>query len=189
MARKIPRLAAVASLFIASLSFTPTTAAWAASACSSPQEKTFSLPGKPDVWVGAELCVYTSGSGNNNKQAILSINWQGSFLGGKRFDKFVAEVRVERNDIVYGNEQCNWTSDLNGISDSEGVMWDCYAYYSSSLNGGWTADGRIIYNINNDGKGDMVWNLAGSPRVAIAPDGTETLEPSTEESSTEEAAS
>ncbi|MEV0390194.1 hypothetical protein [Nonomuraea sp. NPDC050643] len=187
MVRTIPRLAAVASLFIASLAITPTTAAWAASACSSPQEKTFSLPGKPDVWVGAEMCIYTRGTGNNQKTGMLSINWSGSFLGGKRFDKFVAEVRVERNDIIYGNELCDWTSDLNSITDSEGVMWDCYAYYNSSLNGGWTADGRIIYNINNDGKGDYVWNLTGSPRVAIAPDGTETLEPSAEAPSVEEA--
>lgn len=181
MARKVLRLAAVTSLVIAGLTVTPTTAAWAEADCSPPQEKTFSLPGKPDVWVGAELCVYTRGTSNNQKQAVLSINWQGSFLGGKRFDKFVAEVRVERNDIIYGNEQCNWTSDLNNISDSEGRMWDCYAYHNSSLNGGWTADGRIIYNINNDGKGDMVWELTGSGRVSLAPDGTEIEQPSTEE--------
>ncbi|MEV1170620.1 hypothetical protein [Nonomuraea sp. NPDC049784] len=38
----------------------------------------------------------------------------------------------------------------------------------------------IIYNINNGGKGDMRWELGGSPSTSLAPDGTETTEPSTE---------
>lgn len=34
-----------------------------------------------------------------------------------------------------------------------------------SGSGGWTADGKVIYNINNDGKGDFVWSLTGSPAI------------------------
>ncbi|GAA3588615.1 hypothetical protein GCM10022419_083720 [Nonomuraea rosea] len=175
----MPRLAAAATLVAGSIALAPG-AAHAAAACSAPQEKTFNLPGKPDVWVGAELCIYSSGTSGNTKKAVLSINWDGSFLGGTRFDKFIAQSRVERHDTVLDSNNCDWKSDLNGHASSEGQMWDCFAWWTSAANGGWTADGVIIYNINNDGKGDMRWELGGSPSISLAPDGTETTEPSAE---------
>ncbi|WP_406673981.1 hypothetical protein WBK31_38080 [Nonomuraea sp. N2-4H] len=53
MVRTITRIAAIGTLLATTLASSPTTGAWAATTCSAPQEKTFSLPGRPDVCVGA----------------------------------------------------------------------------------------------------------------------------------------
>ena len=35
----------------------------------------------------------------------------------------------------------------------------------SGLDGGWTADGYIKYDITDDGEGPKTWSLHGSPRI------------------------
>jgi hypothetical protein len=41
--------------------------------------------------------------------------------------------------------------------------------YASTANGGWTADGKVTYDIDldgdGDGDGDKTWSLGGSPSV------------------------
>lgn len=133
----------------------------AASKCSAQNEKSFDLPGKPDVWVGIILCIDRTSAGNGH--AFANIQWDGSFLGGKRFDKFELQVRIERYDSVFDDARCSFTTPLNnrieGGGECGGAVW------TSSAKGGWSADGTVTYNVNSDGKGDMTWELHGSPLV------------------------
>jgi hypothetical protein len=36
---------------------------------------------------------------------------------------------------------------------------------TASGTGGWSADGSVTYNINNDGEGAHTWDLTGSPGI------------------------
>ncbi|WP_433466198.1 hypothetical protein [Spirillospora sp. CA-128828] len=154
-----------ASLGIATLATTGAlvtgSAAQAATAACYDNEKTFSLPGKPDVWVGIELCIHHTSA--DRRVAHADVSWDGSFLGGKRFDGFEVLIRIERNDTVYDYEWCDFTDTIN--SEPSSSHWYCSVAYTSTADGGWTADGAVIYNVNNDGDGDKVWDLHGTPKV------------------------
>jgi hypothetical protein len=131
--------------------------------------RNIALPGKPDIDVSARSCVYKDG---NTRRARIQLRWEPNLegLGGDRFDKFSVQVRLEQNDKVIASNWC----DLRGALNGDGGSDDCStSYVASSYQYGWTGDGKIVYNINNDGLGDYVWNLHGSNEVKIAPNGLE----------------
>ncbi|MDP4511789.1 hypothetical protein [Nonomuraea turcica] len=147
------------------LSASPAHAAgWTCSA--SWASKSFDLPGKPDATVWARGCIYKDGS---TRAARIEYKWSsGTAVDDRRFDKFVIQTRLERYDLIQTTRYCDITDEINHPSENSGEGHCTTLPYTSSLTGGWTSDGKIIYNINSDGKGDFEWNLPGSPQVTVA---------------------
>ncbi|WP_157548463.1 hypothetical protein [Nonomuraea candida] len=130
----------------------------------------FSLPGKPDVRAWGRSCIYKDG---NTRRGRVQIKWKATSSAdlGKRFDKFSIQARLERNDKVIAGQWCDITGALNG--EDEGSETCTTSYVTSTSQYEWTGDGKVVYNINDDGLDDYVWNLHGSPEVKIAPSGLE----------------
>jgi len=134
--------------------------------CSSGNERTIALPGKPDIWMRVMLCVERVSSSQH--YAYAKVYWDASLIGGNRFDGFKLQVRLERNDAV----KATWTCDLKRVLNE----WDSgptnghfcgSASSTSTLTGGWSADGKADYDVDNDGKGYLpAWQLGGSPLVS-----------------------
>ncbi|MEV4015457.1 hypothetical protein AB0J35_33640 [Nonomuraea angiospora] len=109
----------------------------------------------------------------NTRRGRIEIRWEtntGAWYGN-RFDKFVVQARLERDDRVIASQSCDLTDTLN--NDFEGSDTCTTSYVTSSAQDGWTGDGKVTYNINDDGKSDYTWNLHGSGEVRVQPDGTE----------------
>ncbi|MFI8366894.1 hypothetical protein [Streptomyces sp. NPDC085466] len=141
-------------------------AAAATTKCYSANERTIALPGKPDIWMRVMLCVERVSS--TQHYAYAKVYWDASLIGGNRFDGFKLQVRLERNDAT----MASWTCDLKSVLNS----WDSgptnghfcgSASSTSSLSGGWSADGKADYDVDNDGKSWLPsWQLHGSPLVS-----------------------
>ncbi|MGK5673489.1 hypothetical protein ACSNOB_11690 [Micromonospora sp. URMC 106] len=108
--------------------------------------------------VTVKLCV-VSRNGGHFADGYVSWNEAGS----NKFDKFVVQVRLERNDADIAVTSCSMTSSINSLYQGDDF---CGRGSFASGSGGWTADGKVTYNINNDGEGDMVWELTGSPSIS-----------------------
>ncbi|MFF4624955.1 hypothetical protein [Nonomuraea jabiensis] len=132
--------------------------------------RSFELPNKPNVRAEARSCVYKDG---NTRRGRIEIRWNtnpGAWIGN-RFDKFVVQARLERDDRVIASQSCDLTDEIN--SDVHGSDTCTTSYVTSSAQEGWTGDGKVTYNIDDDGKSDFTWNLHGSGEVRVQPDGTE----------------
>ncbi|WP_149827259.1 hypothetical protein [Streptomyces tailanensis] len=129
-------------------------------------ERTISLPNKPDIWMRIMLCVERVSS--TQHYAYAKVYWDASFIGGNRFDGFKLHVRLERNDSVKDTWTCNLKSVLNDWDSGPTNGHFCgSAFSSASQAGGWTADGKADYDVDNDGKGYLPsWQLQGSPSVS-----------------------
>lgn len=131
------------------------TPAGAAVACKS-NSKEF-----PTDWYNADvtikLCVRSENGGHF---ADAYVTWNEA--GSNKFDRFTVEVRLERNDADIAVDTCSMTASINSLYQGDDF---CGRGSFASGSGGWTADGKVIYNINNDGKGDFVWSLTGSPAI------------------------
>lgn len=131
----------------------------AASKCGEDQKKTFYPPGRANTFVTARTCVQTDGT---MKRGWVEISWTGK--AGAKFDDFIVTARLERNDAERGYAYCPITSDVNGSSSGS---YTCDPLpVRTSQTGGWTGDGKIIYDYNDDGKGDFTWDLKGSPKLS-----------------------
>ncbi|MFG1998775.1 hypothetical protein ACGFNU_06465 [Spirillospora sp. NPDC048911] len=131
----------------------------AASRCGADQKKTFHPPGRSNTTVTARTCVQSDGT---LKRGWVEISWIGGT--GAKFDDFVVTARLERNDAERGYAYCPVTSDVNGSSTGS---YTCDPLpVRTSQSGGWTGDGKIIYDYNDDGKGGFTWDLTGSPKVS-----------------------
>lgn len=161
--RTIAASLGVATLATTGVLINGSSAQAATSACYDNQ-KTIALPGKPDVWVGVELCIYHTSA--DRRLASADVTWDGAFLGGTRFDLFEIIIRIERNDTVYNHLWCDFTAEINSEPSSGYSHWYCPIAYTSAADGGWSADGSVVYNVNNDGKGDMVWDLHGTALIS-----------------------
>ncbi|MFB4292010.1 hypothetical protein ACBI99_30500 [Nonomuraea sp. ATR24] len=169
----ISRIATIAMAAVALAGGTALTAPPAQAASwnchASWNEKSFNLPGKPDMTVWARSCVYKDG---NTRRARIELRWdQAEPVYGESFDKFAVQVRLERDDTVITSGWCEFKQTLNDNPDGFGSCTS--RYVTSSAQYGWTGDGKVVYNINNDGNGDYTWNLHGSGEVKIAPNGLE----------------
>ncbi|MFE6737937.1 hypothetical protein [Streptomyces tubercidicus] len=130
--------------------------AQAAGGCSRSQHKELSTSGY-DVDIYVKMCIYYNGA---TYVGTAQGYWQEA--GGHKFDNFDVQARVEEFGWTKSRKTSDQTAEINGrTADSFQVQ----AEWLSGQENGFTADGKITYNINDDGKGDMVWNLAGSPAV------------------------
>ncbi|MEV7910831.1 MULTISPECIES: hypothetical protein [Streptomyces] len=136
------------------------------------QSKTFDTPGS-NVTFKIKLCVsLNSSSGKYHAYAMGSWSGGGNYAVGE-MDKFLLLLRLERSDAIMRAESCEFRSGINWVpSDSFRpsdmptiISGECDLNTDATNSGGgkWTADGKIIYNIQNDGDGDKTWELGGSP--------------------------
>lgn len=150
----------------------PATAAVPDKCNANYQSKTFDTPGS-DVTFKIKLCVsLNSSTGKYHAYAMGSWSGGGNYVVGE-MDKFRLGLRLERSDALMRYASCEFRSGINWIeadsfkpSDIPTIIsGECDLNTDSTNSGGgtWTADGKIIYNINNDGDGDKTWELAGSP--------------------------
>ncbi|MFF6878908.1 hypothetical protein ACFY9S_26865 [Streptomyces sp. NPDC012474] len=166
MKRQIVRLVNTATAVgIAALTgvvMTPGSAiAAAATKCSASQHKEFDTIGANlDLYV--TLCVHRSSGNDYNSYADISWKDGGGGLSAGMED-LVLNLRLERNDADYRNENINIAGSVN-YKDS-GSMRVTGARYHSNTTGGWTADGHIAWDIQNDGAGGGTWGLGGSPSI------------------------
>ncbi|WP_405726306.1 hypothetical protein OG607_22545 [Streptomyces sp. NBC_01537] len=144
----------------------------AAEACNtSYQTKEFPTTGY-NVDFKIKLCIKKVGT--NSYQAYAKGSWGDGGATTRKFDKFNIVVRVERDDVVKGSGTRPLMNSINlhetGSFDADGDSHNEYQwagiYATSSLDGGWSADGKIVYDIDEDGQGDLPdWNLTGSPTI------------------------
>lgn len=136
------------------------------------QSKTFDTPGS-NVTFKIKLCAsLNSSTGKYHAYAMGSWSGGGNYVVGE-MDKFRLGLRLERSNDLMRYESCEFRSGINWIekdsfkpSDVPTIIsGECDLNTDSTNRGGgtWTADGKITYNINNDGDGDKTWNLGGSP--------------------------
>lgn len=133
----------------------------AAQACY-PNVKSFSIPGQLDPTVTIDLCVRTDGP---DIVAEAHISWDRGTVGtiGTAFDAFTLNLRLEKNDADIKKATCdsNLLRAINSHRDGDYFCQTSWANKGSSKK--WSADGNVVYNINNDGDGNKTWSLHGSP--------------------------
>ncbi|PZT74205.1 MULTISPECIES: hypothetical protein [unclassified Streptomyces] len=167
MRRSISKIVTTAvagsTLAVAAVLTTPTSASAAAtSKCSGTQHKEFDTIGfNLDVYIN--LCVHrTSG---NNYYAKAHIAWKDGGGGlSTGMDDVTVNLRLERHDADYKTASGRYNGIMNLYQDGSGYAFSTGSYSSSST-GGWTADGNVHWDINNDGAGGGTWSLTGSPAI------------------------
>ncbi|WP_432250043.1 hypothetical protein ACRAR1_24535 [Streptomyces sanyensis] len=160
--RKITSAAVAAGAALTGVVATPAPASAAATTkCSSTQHREVDTVG-PNLDIYVKLCVVRDASNRYHAQAVVS--WKdgggGACCG---MEKVLVEVRLERRDAVQRRTSGNLQASMSGFSD--GTIPLKTSTYTSSSPGGWTADGKVVYNIQNDGAGDRTWQLGGSPSI------------------------
>ncbi|MET8328040.1 hypothetical protein [Streptomyces sp. NPDC005181] len=77
------------------------------------------------------------------------------------FDDFEVLSRLEQNDSAVETTTCFLTGAIN---QNYSGYYACTTKYASGTNK-YTADGKVVYDINNDGLGMLApWELTGSPK-------------------------
>lgn len=147
----------------ATTTLTPAPAqAAAAEACTGWQHKEFPTSGF-NTDVSVKLCVTKYSGGTPEHGAYAYVKWSDGG-GARKFDNFDVRIRLERHDADQAAGACDYTSEING--NSAGGPRYCFgAAHVSSLDGGWTADGYVAYNLDADGEGGKTWSLHGSPQI------------------------
>lgn len=107
-----------------------------------------------DADVTVKLCVRSENGGHF---ADGYVSW--SDAGSNKFDRLKVQVRPERYDADIAVDTCSSTAAINSTSTGDAF---CGIGSFAGGSGGWTADGHVVYNINNDRKGDFTWFLHGS---------------------------
>ncbi|MEU1279829.1 hypothetical protein [Streptomyces sp. NPDC005805] len=160
--RKAVATTVAASAALVGVMAAPTpVAAAAATKCSKTQHKEVDTVG-PNLDMYIELCVVRDSS--NRYHARATVKWAdgggGACCG---MEKVLVEVRLERRDVVQRKATGNLQASMSG--SASGTIPIRTSTYTSSSAGGWTADGKVTYNIQSDGAGDKVWDLGGSPSI------------------------
>lgn len=159
--------AAVLPLAVAGVATLASTPAFADDyACSGVHEKTFPTPGN-DTRVEVKLCI---DRGADGYQAYAYVEWwnggDSNVNDDRKFDRFDVQIRVEQHasgsETVRGSRTC----DSQYLINTTGTYGDdCGKYVVSNRTGTWSADGKIVYDIDRDGNGAYTWDLHGSPQI------------------------
>lgn len=148
-------LVAFASLFLL------VTPASAAMECNT-NEGTFPTPGVYTD-VNVKLCAASEEIGDEEMvtaRAYVKFSRPIPLVDG--FEQFELALRLERNDKNIALHSCELKDHLN---DGQSGSAYCDTEFVKKRGGGWTADGVVTFNINNDGGGAQTWTLIGSPRI------------------------
>lgn len=128
---------------------------------------TYRLPGEQDVRVRHQVCVIKF-SGARYKAWIFT-RW--SPVGGgamhHRFDAFKIQVRFEQDDEVagYAPVWCDITSQINHNKSGTQTCQTKVAGPVPRPDMANTGDGKVVVNVDGDGKGAATHQLHGSPVV------------------------
>ncbi|MFH8613673.1 hypothetical protein ACH4E8_01190 [Streptomyces sp. NPDC017979] len=148
---------AAGGLLVAS---SPTTAAETAASrgCSTKQHKEFDTSGyNTDVYL--TLCVASRDGGY-----IASADGYYIDGGGKRkFDNFDIQIRLERDNKDLKVSVCDITAEINRADN--GPIQCQTKIHATGSSKGLSADGKVNYDLDADGKGGYTWALTGSPRL------------------------
>ncbi|MEU1553525.1 hypothetical protein [Streptomyces scabiei] len=138
-----------------------TASAAAASKCTGEQHKTYDTIGA-DLDVYVNLCV--SRTSGNDYQATVKFRWSDGGGGlSTGMDKLKVNLRLERNDVTQRSGSADWAEATN-FAQSGNRGFSTTTFHSNTT-GGWTADGDIDWDINNDGTGGGTTPLQGSPEI------------------------
>ncbi|MFD4835356.1 hypothetical protein ACFWPV_36815 [Streptomyces uncialis] len=77
------------------------------------------------------------------------------------FDKFDLHVRLEKYDVVQKGLVCDYRTAANSSFSFDVTCQQTWPSVTSPV----TADSTLVYNLNNDGKGDYSINFHGSPSI------------------------
>ncbi|MGJ5873641.1 MULTISPECIES: hypothetical protein [Streptomyces] len=133
----------------------------AATKCTGEQHKTYDTIGANlDVYV--DLCV--SRTSSNNYQATVRFRWSDGGGGlSTGMDKLKVNLRLERNDTAHRTASADYAAATNAFQS--GNRGFSTTTFHSTTTGGWTADGTIDWDINNDGTGGGTTQLQGSGEI------------------------
>ncbi|RPF34816.1 hypothetical protein [Streptomyces sp. TLI_185] len=169
--KKIGVTVLAGATFMTGLAFAGAPQAAAADTCSAYQSNEFDTPGY-NVDVKIRFCIRKSGGVH---LAYAEGTWGDGGGAVANFEQFDIHVRVERNDVVKHETTCSLSGDLNlydsgsfdenGTSHSGSLHCGFMSSTTASGTGGWSADGSVRYNINNNGDGAHTWDLGGSPTI------------------------
>ncbi|MFC9131119.1 hypothetical protein ACFT4A_30335 [Streptomyces sp. NPDC057099] len=115
------------------------------------------LPNKPDMNVLVLNCFYNE---RGWYQATQVINWASTTGGngfGKKFNYFRGTVWAQKND----RNKCGDTRSPMVNANASG-SYIHYCTWDHANTSGMSADGKIVYDIKNDGEGKKVWQLNGT---------------------------
>lgn len=133
----------------------------AASECTGEQHKTYDTIGA-DLDVYVNLCVTRTSS--NDYQATVKFRWSDGGGGlSTGMDKLKVNLRLERHDADYRTGSADYAAATNAYQS--GNRGFSTTTYHSTTTGGWTADGNIEWDINNDGTDGGTTPLGGSPSI------------------------
>lgn len=155
-------LAAGGSLATPAVAHTGDGVSLAATQCY-PNTKTFKRPGTTTQrTVTINLCVQRIGTSTLRAYANIAIeNKTGS--PDIVYDATL-NVRLESYDDVIESNACSMGYEIN--DESGDYYWICQTpQFSSSVVGGWSADGVVYYDIVGDGLNTQTWELHGSPTI------------------------
>lgn len=166
-------IAAVAT--VASVAFVNAVPAYAKDTvmCNSDRSKdgppensrVFYLPNLDNLTVTIDLCVARVDKNSQRGAQARQIDWKGH-QPGKRFNYFRLTVRLEHNEKTVKSKTCDLAAAINKYRFNL-AHYTCTAGYVSHVGKNkWTADGVVHYDVYGDGKGDMVWQLRGTPEIA-----------------------
>ncbi|NGO11927.1 hypothetical protein G5C60_31075 [Streptomyces sp. HC44] len=126
------------------------------------QDKTFATPGD-NTYVEIQLCIQRVGDGY---EATADVSWfnggTSSIDGERKFDKFDVQVRVEQSNVVKGSRTCDIRYDINSFPRSSEL---CSKFVTHDRTSTWTADGKVVFDLDRDGEGAYTWDLTGSPQI------------------------
>jgi hypothetical protein len=131
--------------------------------CTDSQDHSFSTPG-----YNTDLSVYvcsTEGTSRHHGGYII-VYWHdggdSATDGDRKFDALRIHGRIERYDDTRDSD--SW-SIAGLVNRNESGQWVSPTMeVTSTQRGGWTADGKVTFDIDRDGEGTQpAWQLHGSP--------------------------
>ena len=125
---------------------------------SQPAAKSIDLPNKTDVTIQPTLCLYDE---TGFYQSVMVLRWWvsggGAHCCGTKFNNFAITTWVQKNDF----NKCSET-DYPGIYGSSSGSLTISCTWQSANTSGVSSDGRIVYDVADDGKEPFTWQLNGT---------------------------
>ncbi|MFF8276317.1 hypothetical protein ACF05T_09450 [Streptomyces lateritius] len=154
---RVLQVAAASALALVPVLGTPAPAS-AATYCSTHQDKEFPTNGyNTDVTV--KICIEQDVP-TGAYRAIASVSWQEG--AGNKFNNFDVHLRTEKYDVTFHGMVCDLTAQINRF---EANHVDCKVAWDYRSPGGVTGDATVLYDIADDGEGELRWDLTGSPSM------------------------
>lgn len=156
ISRKITHAAIASSISLLGIVGLSTPAsAWDSQSCGDKQRKEYDTPGV-NVILWAEPCVQRSG---NSSRAVVYLSWLHGDGTVNDFDAVDGISRLEKNNSFIETTACFFTYSINNNHSGRA---GCETKWHSGR--GFTADGKFVVDINNDGEGPRApWEIHGSP--------------------------